>query len=476
MLRNKENTSIKNTSTVFKSGLWFTVCNIITKGVGFFTTPIFTRLLTKAEFGDFNNYSTWTGIVVLVTSLNLGSSLISARYEFKDDLDRYVASMICLSVTSTLLWLLLFLIFIEPIEEVTLLKRTEIYAMFLYLLFYPAIELFQIKERFEYRYKRAVAVSLLMVVSTSLLSVFLVLWLEDNVMGRIIGNVLPVITIGAFISFFFIRKAKNISIRYWKYALPVSLPFIPHLLSMNLLGSMDKVMIKQMCGSEDLALYSLAYTVGTIISLFVNSMNSAFSPWLGEQLSRKKYRKIRRVSIPYVAFFLFFSFILVLITPEILVFMGGEGYLSARILMPQISAGCLMQFIYTMYVNIEQFERKTIGMAFASIISVLFNYMTNYIFLLRFGYVAASYTTFFSYFLLMALHLYLVKRIGRSCVFNNKIILILAVVGSIALFGLHFIIEYTAIRYLIIIVLTLALGGFMFTKKNHILNYILSRK
>lgn len=471
MLRqNNSNGITKNTSVIFKSGLWFTVCNIITKGIGFFTTPIFTRLLTKGEFGDFNNFITWTGIIVLITSLNLGSSLISARYDFKDDLDSYVASMISLGAISTLLWLLLFLIFLNTVEEVTLLNRTEIHAMFLYLFFYPAIELFQIKERYEYKYKRTVAISLLMVVSTSLLSIILVLWLEDKVMGRIIGSVLPVIVIGMIIGSFFMYKAKRIRIQYWKYALPVSLPFIPHLLSMHLLGSMDKVMIKKMCGSEDLALYSLAYTVGTIISLLVNSMNSAFSPWMGEQLSKRCYRTIRKVSVPYVAFFLFFSFILVLITPEILMFMGGEGYLSARFLMPQISAGCLMQFIYTMYVNVEQFERKTIGMAMASVASVLFNYITNYIFLLRFGYAAASYTTFFSYFLLMALHIYLVKRIGRACVFNNKIILVLAVIGSGVLICTNFIIEYTAVRYLIVTILILASGVWAFREKNRICN------
>ena len=137
MLRqNNSNGITKNTSVIFKSGLWFTVCNIITKGIGFFTTPIFTRLLTKGEFGDFNNFITWTGIIVLITSLNLGSSLISARYDFKDDLDSYVASMISLGAISTLLWLLLFLIFLNTVEEVTLLNRTEIHAMFLYLFFY----------------------------------------------------------------------------------------------------------------------------------------------------------------------------------------------------------------------------------------------------------------------------------------------------------------------------------------------------
>ena len=59
-----------------KSGIWFTASNFLIKGIGFITTPIFTRLLTKAEFGEFNNFRTWVNILLILTSLNLESSLI----------------------------------------------------------------------------------------------------------------------------------------------------------------------------------------------------------------------------------------------------------------------------------------------------------------------------------------------------------------------------------------------------------------
>ena len=76
-----------NSSIVIKSGIWFIVCNIVTKSIGFITTPIFTRILTKSEFGDFNNFTTWTGIILFITSLNLESSMIRARFDFEDDMD-----------------------------------------------------------------------------------------------------------------------------------------------------------------------------------------------------------------------------------------------------------------------------------------------------------------------------------------------------------------------------------------------------
>lgn len=463
------------TSIVLKSGIWFTVCNIVTKSVGFFTTPIFTRLLTKTEFGDYNNFTTWTGIILLITSLNLESSLIRARYEFEDDLDNYVASMSFLSILSTLAWFVAFLVFIDPAQQILSFNRVEVYAMFIYLLFYPTIQLYQTKERYQYKYKTTVFLTLLVVVGTALLSIALVLLMENKLGGRIIGTVVPVVAVGAALLFVIFNKANKINVQYWKYALPFTLPFIPHLLSMYLLGSMDKIMIRQICGAEDLALYSLAYTVGTIITLLVSSMNSAFSPWLGEQLSKKNYSAVKKISVPYVGLFVVFALAAVLITPEILLILGGKNYIEAQHVIPQIFAGCLMQFIYCMYVNVEQFEKKTVGMAIASVIAAIFNYVTNYVFLRRYGYLAASYTTFFSYLLLMLLHVWLVRRMKMQEVYDNKAIIFIGVLGSALLIAVNLIFDQAILRFTIFALLIICLGVLALKKKNLVLQYIKRR-
>lgn len=455
-----------------KSGVWFTACSFITKSIGFLTTPIFTRLLTKAEFGDYNNFSTWLGIGVIITSLNLEASIIRARFDFEDDMDTYVRSMMTLSMISTAVWLGIVLCFKPTVEKLMLLSQREIYAMFIYLFFYPTIQLFQTKERFQYRYKSTVLISLAIAIGTSALSVILVLLMPDRLWGRVLGSVLPIAMIGLSIFFIIFHRRQEIKISYWKYAIPFTLPFIPHLLSMYLLGSMDKVMIKQMCGAEDLALYSLAYTVGTIISIFVTSMNNAFSPWLGEHLAKNEFEKIKKVTVPYVASFVVLSFTVVLIAPEALLIMGGKAYSSVKNIMPPIMAGCLMQFIYCMYVNVEQFYKKTVGMAIASTFAALFNYITNRIFIERFGFVAAAYTTFASYLILMLIHLFLVKKITKEPVYKNKTILLIGALGSVALISMQILYRHDIIRYLVFIFMVVGLICVGIRKKDLINNFI----
>ncbi|MBQ9504828.1 MAG: oligosaccharide flippase family protein, partial [Lachnospiraceae bacterium] len=46
-----------------RSGVWYTLSNFLLQGIAFITTPIFTRLMTKSDFGSFSNYTAWLSIV-----------------------------------------------------------------------------------------------------------------------------------------------------------------------------------------------------------------------------------------------------------------------------------------------------------------------------------------------------------------------------------------------------------------------------
>jgi len=418
--------------------------------VGFITTPIFTRLMSQSEYGDFNYFQTWMMILLYITSLNLEGSLIRASQEYKEDIDNYSFSMIILSTCSTLVWWAICNIFFNSISNFLLINRTYINCMFVYLLLCPAVNMFQNTERYKYKYKWTVAISMTISIGASLLSVVFVLLFQDKLFGRTLGYVLPTFLVGCFIIIYYVMHHCKLKVSYWKYALPITLPYIPHLLSMYLLSNMDSVMILRFCGSECVALYSLAYICGMIITILVTSVNSAFSPWLAEKLNSGDYKAIKRISFPYVAIFSFFSIGAVLVTPEILFVLGGKSYMEAKYVMPPVTAGCLLQFVYCMYVNIEQYEKKTVGMAVASVLAAIINFVLNYIFIPIYGYIAAAYTTYVGYFFLLIMHMYLVKRLGKIHIYDNTKMFILALGTSILIFLANNILDLFLVRYAII--------------------------
>lgn len=433
-----------------KSGIWFTASNFLMKSVGFITTPIFTRLMTKADYGKFSNFQTCLMIMLYVVSLDLEASLIRAVYDYKNKLDEYIKSLIVLSIASTGITWIISILFRPIFTSILSVDSFYVDLMFAYLLFCPAVNIFQNAERFKYKYKKTVASALSISVGASFLSVLLVTNMQDKFMGRVIGYITPTIVVGLIIVSIYIFKTKSIQFKYWKYALPITLPYIPHLLSMYLLSNIDRVMINHICGEEYVALYSLAYTCGNIVTLLIGSINSAYSAWLAEKLYNAEYEKTKKVSLPYVLIFSIFAFGMVLVTPEILLILGGKTYLEAKYVMPPVAAGCLLQFVYSMYVNVEQYLKKTKGMAAASMIAAVINIILNYIFIRKYGYIAAAYTTYAGYFILLIMHMWFVYKAGMSKVYNNKQVFITAMVSSLLIFMTNILMELHAIRYIVL--------------------------
>ncbi len=107
--------------------------------------------------------------------------------------------------------------------------------------------------------------------------------------------------------------------------------------------------------------------------------------------------------------------------------------MEAKYVMAPVTMGCACQFIYTMYVNVEQYLKKTTGMALASVLAAAINVALNYVLIPKFGYLVAAYTTLIGYLCLMLMHMFLVKRIGMKNVYNNIIVLLCVACGIISM-------------------------------------------
>lgn len=415
-------------SQALKSGIWYLLANVVVKGMSLITTPIFTRLLTKEQFGEYSNFLSWSLIAIIIITMKMEASLMSAKFDYVGRLYQYNLSAIVLTACSTLLWFLLIFLFPEFFMGFTGVKLAYLYYMVIYCFFYAVIHFFQITERFLYRYKKSVVVAIIVAVSSTVFPIFLIERMEDRLTARVIGGVIPNILIGFILLCYFVKKGKRIILDVWPYALRICMPYVPHLLSLQVLHSVDRIMITKICGPEDNAIYSVGSTCGNMITLLIVSLNSALGPWLGDKLHAKEYNHVRKFSRYYIGAFCFLTIPMLFLAPEVLLIMGGKSYLSATNVMVPVSLGCVCQFLYTMYVNVEQYEKKTIGMAFASIAAAILNYVLNLLFIPLYGYIAAAYTTLAGFLFLLFIHMALVRHIGMQMVYDNKYTIIVVVV------------------------------------------------
>ena len=256
---------------------------------------------------------------------------------------------------------------------------------------------------------------------------------------------------GLVLTIYLFIKGKRVTVSFWPEALKIALPYIPHILSITVLRQMDRVMITKICGERETALYALAYNVATVVTLLQSSMNSAIGPWMAEKLAKKEHKQLRRYSKNYVVLFVYLALGLMLISPEALWILGGKDYMGAKWVMIPVTLGLICQFMYSLFVNVEQITKNTIGMAFASVSAAALNFVLNAWLIPKCGYIAASYTTLISYLWLLLVHMWLVWKIGLSEVYSYRFMFwVVAVMAGVS--GLVYLLYMVnLIRYTVIV-------------------------
>lgn len=440
--------SKKITTSVAKIGIIYTISNLLVRGMAFLTTPIFARLLTKAEYGEFNNISSWANIISIIVTLQLYVSILRAKYDYKEKIDEYLSSILVLGNVITLIWWGIVELNLPFFENVLDMNRLYIRLIFIYCLFSPAMQILTYKNRIYSQYKQVVCLTLVTLITATGSSIILVLLLEDKLLGRTVGNYFLISIVDIFLWLYIILKGKKISPRYWKYALSFSLPLLPHELAGQLLVSSDRIIIKRLCGPDVAGVYSLAYIISSIANVFLSSINQAWQPWLYDKIEEKNHKEIYKVSVPYALVFACGCFGVMLVGPEIVMIFGGEKYMDAISIIPPVCFGFMLQFVYTLYANIEFYKKMTSWISMATFIAATLNVALNFLCIPVFGYKVAAYTTAIGYAVMVLIHYLVVRfRTDLAHIYNRKIIVLITLVMLALSVVTLFLYKTTYIRY-----------------------------
>ena len=457
---------------VVKAGVWYTICNFLVKGLVFITMPIFTRIMTGEEIGLYSNISSWVTLLAIVTTSEIYSSVSVARFDYKDDLDSYISSSLLLGTCITVVFYIIVLIFHQLFEKVLNMDFFTINLVFVYLMCYPAMQMFLIKNQINYNYKSTIVVSLISSFLSTFFSILFTVYFIGGLRGRIVGYFVPLIICNFVLYILLIKKGKSISTKYWKYALLISFPLIWHLLAGYILNSSDRIMITSLISAEANALYSVPYMLSMVVSLLWSSMNNAWSPWAYEKMDKKEYNELFSKSKPYTIFFLVIVMLFILVGPELLFIMGGKNYLQAKYIIPPVMIGYTFQFIYSLYVNIEFYHKKQFNIAISTMTAAIINIILNFLLLKKFGYIIAAYTTLIGYIVLLFMHYLSVRKLNCEGWYDTKFFVKICLLSlcSIPVFILLY--KYNVIRYIFIGLLFITAVVFILKNKKSIVDMI----
>jgi len=457
-------TKYKEMSPPVKMAFWFLICSFIQRGIGFITTPIFTRIMTNSEFGRYSVYISWYSIISVFATLSISGNCFVRGLVLADgekDKNELSSTFYGLIVTLIASYGIVYVIFQKWINNATELTPYLFLMMGVDFLTTQASYLWINEKRVKYEYKGIVILTIIMAVVRPLIAIILVLYSQETlqVEARLTGVALANTLLFAWIIvYIFYKGRKFFDKKNWSYALAFCLPLIPHYLSQMILNQSDRIMIAHYVGNSEAAYYSIAYTIAAIMLMFNSAVAQSLDPWIYQSIKERKLSRIGPISYKLIAVIALINFIVMALAPEVLVILAPASYQSALWVIPPVTASVFFQFMYDLFASFQFYFKKTKWIAIGSCAGAILNIILNAIFIPQFGFIAAGYTTLVCYIMFGVLHFVFMKRVCHQylddyTVYDWKKVFGIGMLLILSSFIMLAIYNHPIIRYCVLVVL-----------------------
>ncbi len=440
-----------------KLSIWTFICMCIQKGISIITVPIFTRLMTTEQYGQYSVYISWMDVFSIITTLRLYAGVYNKGLsKYKTDKDGFALAMQYTTTIITVVVFAIYLLFHKQINAITEMSTFVMVLMFAELLMTPSMTLWTVRQRYDFRYKSVVITTVLFAIANPCIGIIAVKSTENKGIARIISSVCVHIIFGLVFYLINLYKGKLYFNRdYAIFAVKFNVPLLPHYFSEYILNQSDRIMIQKIVGVASAGIYSVAYSAGMLLTIVSSSINQALVPWLYQQLDAKKYDEIKRIILSTVLLILVPISMFMALSSEIVALLAGPQYYEAVRVMSPITASIVFLFMFTLFANIEFYYDKNRFTMYISMIGAALNVALNYIFINAFGFWAAGFTTYFCYGVYCVGHYIFMEHIffenERRHLIEKKWIVLITTLLTMIMLLFYILNDYAALRYLLLL-------------------------
>ena len=404
------------TTNYLKAGIWYTMGNILIKGVSFIALPIFTRLLSTDDFGKYNVFMSYESILAVLLGLGFSGTIKIAFFDYKEKFPDYFSSIISLTILATFLFDILsvagyFIFFKDYLPE---LWTGSLLQLLIFASLGTALySLISTKYVIYAEYRANLGISFAYTISNVLVSILLcfTIYSTERYLARIVGYTLPIMAIAYGLSMLYIFRSKVIyNKEYWAYAIKLGSPLIIHSLSMILLMQIGKIMISHLCGDSETGIFSVGVTIAGILGIVLNSFDNAWAPWFYRGLNQESFKELVRGNNLIAFVFAIFCSCFILVSPEMVKIMAPVEYYDGLFSLIPLVVSVFINFMYLFAVNQEYYYKKTKTIAIGTVVATACGIILNYLLIPICGYVTAAYVSCVSNMILFAIHTIIVKK------------------------------------------------------------------
>lgn len=433
-----------------KAALLNTISSILAMAVGAVMIPIMSHMLPADQLGIAVSFMTIRDISVYFCTLSVHMAVHRGMLDFREEKHPFNSSILLFGIACTAGLFLITLPFQRQISGLLGFSPFLLSCLFMSVILLFARYIMHYYLTFHNRAWSIFFINILSAPISQLLSILFIYFLEDTqkYLGRIFGiDSLSVLMGGVFIPLLLWKGRCTFRWKHIRYALAISVPLVPHLAAQTVLSQSDLLMIRYMDSDMHAGLFSMAYTIGSLLYALMLQVMNVWSPWVYRRIDEENLSAVRENAKYILLMGLVLSMGLLAIAPEMIRLFLSENYYDCIYLLPPLVVGMFFQFVYLFFYDVEYFHKKTRYIALSSVGTAAVNILLNYLFIGRYGYVAAAYTTAASYLLLTLAHYFCMRRIEPRRIYDLKQMRLVAVGVVLSAAAMFLLIDRPLLRY-----------------------------
>lgn len=467
-----------NTRVALKAGFWYVVSTFFVKGLAFITTPIFARLMTEADYGEFSNYANWQSMLLIIIGVELFNTLSRAYYDYTDEYDGYASSITIASIILTVIFYFIFLLCNNWIYNIVSIPPEYVHILFFSLMFQSCKTIYFAKERTLYKYKSVAVLSVLSLALPTIISVVLVALAQDinKLSARIYGFYIPYALIGVYCTIVLLKKGKTFKWAHLKYAFILAIPLLAHYFTAYLLTSTNVIITKSIDGAEAAAIVSIAASVMQILTMLFQAVTGALTTWIMDNLHQNNIEKIKKCGIIFTFSIAVLVIGVVIFGPELVKIIGGAKYVQSVDLLPAWAISIFFQTVTTIFTIMLTYDKNIVKTAIITGLVAVLSIFAKILLLPEHGYQIFPFVNALAFGILFIGNYLLIIKAGYSSYVNIRAIISIIILTIALTVICHILYDYNFIRYLVIVIVSIFAVIFAYLKREILLSFALKKQ
>ncbi|WP_071871000.1 lipopolysaccharide biosynthesis protein [Atopomonas hussainii] len=399
---------------LFLSSIFYGVGGAIPRVISFILLPVFTSYLTPLDYGVLGLLVALPAILLPVFSVGLSASIGVCYFAVEDQACRrniistsravtYISSVVMLVITVFALdW-------VTAVSVGSLEYRLHVLVAIATVVLNVLCLPLQLEQQFSGRPKEYVAVSLAGVFFSSLCSLILVVIFEVGSIGPLVGSLL-----GQAVSYSLLMysgKERLVGGEVdWQIGMQLlkhGMPMLPSFVFLFVIQSGVRWPLEWRHGMEQVGLYSLGTSLGSVMALFTTGVVTAWMPWVMAQSSAWKESR-NLVARRFTQYFMVGSFLVLLFfcfaQPALHLLTSHEFYDAWRVV-GLVAASNFMVAVFSLVLPPVYMAKKVPLILISQGISAAVAVACMYYFLV-FGILGAAFSVFLASVVLVVVQLF----------------------------------------------------------------------